>query len=515
MMDDQYQGMYPNGNSPWGQQGPGQQTSSFRPPVGSVPGPDGQLMNGYDSMNGYDPMGGYAQPQGGSPADAPQDPYAAGAYPPPYDGTAQQPPYVQMPPMGPGMQEEQPPAGFPPQMEKPMKRRVRLSLFQVAVVVVALSLAGVYVFLQFSPETAQYGEIQSGSLSATHAGDCLIVRNEIPYDSEGVTSIAYDAAEGSRVVRQDYICKVYSSSYSTREMNTLQNYRTQIRNYQKTLIENESTYDAKRVKLSSEVLSCAKQVRSMLAGARGSLMNQQRALKTAIDNRQTFLKQKYASDQRFNRFYDDERSQTQRIDSWTKQITASMDGIVSFYSDGYEYFINAQNYDSFTPQRIRELFNGQNMEKSSLQKTKTTIYRLIKDDGWYALFLSNSKDWNPVKGEQYELQLERFEETQTLATVVNFTRSGGELLVCLRVDSPVQSVLYMRTCQATLGENMAMLMVPERAICRQDDTTGVMIVDGQTESFIPVNVIHTEDGDAYFQPIQQGLLFEGMVVRLF
>ena len=66
-----------------------------------------------------------------------------------------------------------------------------------------------------------------------------------------------------------------------------------------------------------------------------------------------------------------------------------------------------------------------------------------------------------------------------------------------------------------LGENVATLCVPERAIHTQDGMTGVVVVDGATESFIPVEVIHTDGGNAYFKAIQQGLLFEGMTVQLF
>ena len=73
----------------------------------------------------------------------------------------------------------------------------------------------------------------------------------------------------------------------------------------------------------------------------------------------------------------------------------------------------------------------------------------------------------------------------------------------------------MRTCGAVLGESLSTLCVPERAIYTQDGMTGVVVVDGSTQSFIPVNVIHTANGNAYFQAIQQSLLFEGMTVLLF
>ena len=253
----------------------------------------------------------------------------------------------------------------------------------------------------------------------------------------------------------------------------------------------------------------------MIGGARGSLENQEALLAKSVEERQTYIKNKYAADQRLSRLLDDELSQTQRIDSWTKEYTAGRNGLVSFYSDGYEYGLTVENYASFDPRQVRAMINGQAPEKTSAQKGKTTIYRMVENGEWYVLFLSDNTDWNPVKGQMYQLQLERFEGTAVYAEVVNFTRSGGELLVRLKVNSDVKPVLYMRSCGALLGENVSTLCVPERAIHVQDGMTGVVVVDGSTESFIPVNVIHYANGNAYFQAIQQGLLFEGQTVLLF
>ncbi len=469
------------------QQNPYQQTgyqqTDYQQPYGGVQQPyaDPGYQHYFDHGQGNQPAQGYAEPQ---PAAAPSAP-------------------------------QQTPAGFPPVQPKPQKPRLQLTPFHFAIILAALGFLGWYLYANLVPEAAKYGQITTSNLSASHSGDCLIVRKEVPYDAEGVTSVVYDAEEGSSVVRGDYICKVYSSGYSTREMNTLQNYRNSIRDYQKKLIEAETTYDAKLSRVTSDVLTYARAVRDLIGGARGSLENQEELLAGAVQARQTYMKTKYASDQRFSRLYDDELSQTQRIDSWTKQYTATGAGVVSFYSDGYEYGLTGANYTTFEPRQVRAMINGQVPEKTTAQKGKTTIYRMVEDDEWYVLFLSDNTQWNPVKGQVYQLKLERFENTQVYGEVVDFTRSGGELLVRLKVSGDVKQVLYMRTCGAVLGENMYTLCVPERAIYTQDGMTGVVIVNNNTESFIPVNVIHKEEGNAYFQAIQQGLLFEGMTVMLF
>lgn len=542
-MDNQF--YPPNGGYPQGQ--PPQQGYA---PQSYGPQTQQPMQNPYEASYGMPPAG-YQQPQGGyNPYDLQQAGYAA--YTQPQQGDAQpdsyqqtgyqqtgyQQPYggMQQPYAEDGyqyhfdhsqsvMQEQQAPTGFPQQELRPRKPRIKLTSFHVAIIVAALGFLGWYLYATLVPEAATHGMITSGNLSATHAGDCLIVRNEVPYDAEGVTSVVYDAEEGSYVTRTSYdengdahatvICRVYSSGYSTREMNTLLSYRSSIRNYQKKLIESETTYDARLNRVTSDVMTCVRAVRDLIAGGRGSLENQEKMLAGAVQARQDYIKNKYASDQRLSRLLDDELSQTQRIHSWTKQKTVEKEGLVSFYSDGYEYGLTGKNYTTFEPREVRAMINGNAPEKTAAQKGKTTIYRMVEDGEWYVLFLSRDTEWNPVQGQIYQLQLERFENTVVYAEVVSFTRSGGELLVRLKVNGSVQPVLYMRTCGALLGENISTLCVPERAIYVQDGMTGVVVVDNHTESFIPVNVIHYEGGNAYFQAIQQGLLFEGMTVLLF
>ena len=43
----------------------------------------------------------------------------------------------------------------------------------------------------------------------------------------------------------------------------------------------------------------------------------------------------------------------------------------------------------------------------------------------------------------------------------------------------------------------------------------MVVVNGDYQFFIPVNVIDKRDGMVYISPIQQGVLYEGQTVRLF
>ncbi len=399
---------------------------------------------------------------------------------------------------------------------EPYKDRKRLSVPQIMLIVLTLAFAAWYLITSLTPEPAYFAQITAGTIGDRYTGDCLIVRDEAPYDAEGLSSVQYVAEEGTTVYRGTTICNVYSSGFSTRELTTLQEYRDQIKEYQTKLLKSEITTDAWMEKLESEVMARARETREIIGGARGNMSNQEKLLSTAIQARQSYLREKYAEDQRMTRLYDDEQSQLQRISSWTKQYVAVADqAIVSFYSDGYEYGLTTQNYDQFTPAQVRAMINGQKPEGNALTKGRTTIYRMVKDKHWYVLMLIRESNWNPVEGAVYDLKLENFTDTTVQATVESFTRTGGELEVRLSVQSTVTPVLYVRTCTGVLGDSVASLTVPERAIHIQDNMPGVVAIDGEYQWFIPVNILDRRDGMVYIAAIQQGVLFEGQTVRLF
>ena len=409
--------------------------------------------------------------------------------------------------------EQQPPARFGYQMQE--GGRPRMPRWQLFLIIAVIAATGIYAWLSFRPDQANYAIISTFTLGEHHTGEALIVRNEVPYDAEGVTNIVYTAAEGSKVGRNTQICQVFSSGYSTREMTALQDYRDQIRDYQRTLLSSETTYDARMARVESDVLSRSKEVRGIIAGAKGNLTNQERLLSAAIEARQQYLKQKYSSDQRLSRLYDDEQAQMQKIDSWTKTYTSQWEAFVSTYSDGYEYGLTTDNYESFRPQQVRRMVNGEKPASNVSLKGRTTIYRLVNDSAWMVLLLADDSAWNPVKGQSYTLRFGDDPDRSYSAAVESFEHSGGELLVRLRVENSVETVLSMRVSSAELYDEATSLMVPPRAIYHQDGMEGVVIVDGSTQSFVPVNVTRRDNESVCIQPINQGLLYEGMVVRLF
>ena len=275
--------------------------------------------------------------------------------------------------------------------------------------------------------------------------------------------------------------------------------------------------DTQLEKLDSIVSGYALQIRMLVQGAgKGSLNNLEKQLSAALSSRQAYLKQKYPEDLTLSTLYQDESTQLKRIESWTTTYTASEEALVSFYTDGYESTVNAQTFDTLSLADVKAVLNGQRLETDVVSRGRQAVFRTVRPQQWNAILITREKNWNPVVGQNYIMQLDGFENYLVNVTVDSFSRSGGELMVRLVVDSSVEPVLSIRTCRVAIGESVTGLSVPNGALLAQQGMIGVVVSEMGIETFVPVNVITYDDATAVVSPILSGSpLQAGKTVLLF
>jgi len=430
------------------------------------------------------------------------------------NGFGQVPPPLASPeaPKTPGQNAYQAPkTGMP----RPGKRKVKTG--KVILVVAVLFFCVAVVLRMISPGQVAYGYVEAGNLNGRYTGDAVIVRDETVYAQQGVSQIDYEAEEGALLKRGNSVATIYTSGFSNKEWVTLNNYRTQIKEYHKSLIS-AATTDTKLLSLMTKVKDRALEAQQLVQGLQGSLVNQEMLIASSMQERQIYLKQKYPDDQKLSRLYNDENAQLQRISNWSKQYAAHADGLISFYTDGFENALNMNTYGEYSPAQVRSMYKGVIPQTGeTAQRNTVPIYRLVRQNSWMVLMLCNEMEWTPVTGRTYQLLIESFDNTIVSATVESFTRSGGELLVRLKVSDPsaLSNVLYMRSCRVQLGESVNTLKVPSRAIFIQGGSKGVVMSTDMGEYWTGVEVISDDGTDAYIIPQNSGVLYEGLKVRLF
>ncbi len=400
------------------------------------------------------------------------------------------------------------------------KKKSGALIGRVLIVVIVLAVLGVLFWqLQgFSSKNATTAIARAGVLGDEYAGSVVIARNETLYATENKTRVDFIASEGSHVSRSNVICKVYSSGYNQTEINRLQSYREEIQDYHVDQVF--STYvDAALDANNDEVSSLAQQVRTLVQGRGvGSLSNLETQLQSALNVRKNYLRQKYPDDQTLSGLYKVENDQLKKIESWTTTYTANEDCIVSFYTDGFESTVNANTYSTLTPADARNVIRGiVPQQTTAVQRGSDPIFRTVIEDEWYALFLCTDREWNPVVGEQYQMQLTGFDNYVLPAQVESFTRIGGDLLLRMRVRSSVEPVLNIRTCGATVGDFVSGVYVPIRALYTLDNMIGVVVLEGGLQTFVPVTVIsYPDENTAFVRPTLSGSpLSDGKTIMLF
>ena len=502
------QGGYPNGQgsgpSPWDQPPmlnqwiqrpvPGQQTGN-----GPIPGaapPPAQITPDPSMQTPY--YGAGAQPMpgaeyGGQPDYSYQEP--------PADASA--PPIYQVPKTG---------------MSRPRRSKPKRWLY--ALLIIVLALAGFFLWRMLTPGQTQYGVVRYGSMSASFSGDAVLVRNETVDVQENVSQIDYLVDEGSRVKRGDIVATIYTSGFSAKEWTTLKRYRDQIKDYHKLLISGATT-DSTLLNLMTQVQSRAMEVQRLVQGAKGSVSEQEKLLKKAMENQQSYIKQKYPDEQKLSRLYDDENTQLQRISTWTKQFAAPADGLVSFYTDGFEKALNMNTYADYSPTQVRAMYNGNvpALETTVTVRNAVDVYRMVREDKWVVLMLCHDQDRTPSNGQTFQLVIESYDNHPLSATVIDSARSGGELLVRLEVNDVtfLPDVMYLRQCQVRLSDSVSSLTVPANAIYVQNGRKGIVMSTAGGEYWTGVEVIsYSDDGQyAYVVPDKPEVVYEGVVVRLF
>ena len=65
------------------------------------------------------------------------------------------------------------------------------------------------------------------------------------------------------------------------------------------------------------------------------------------------------------------------------ESTAEKEGVVSFYTDGYERFLNGDTIQSLTVSQVQKVLSGQPLGEISAREKD--VYRLVNQNQWLSL----------------------------------------------------------------------------------------------------------------------------------
>ncbi|MDO4548853.1 MAG: HlyD family efflux transporter periplasmic adaptor subunit [Clostridia bacterium] len=392
-----------------------------------------------------------------------------------------------------------------------MRRKRVTGRFYVFVV---LLLTGAYFILrELIPEVSQEAIVTMANATLTQTVDAVIMRNEVVTSYEGNGQIVFIASEGQQVVAGDEICEVYSAGYAEREMERLETVRQSIRTYHESILDN--IVDQQLDLRERQVEDIALQLKALINNkSGGSLANLEKQLESAMSLRHEYLRQNRRDDLRLNQLYEEEEKRLNAISTWKTVATAPINGQVSFYLDGYEDYLSPANLSSVTIDDLRAVLAGRKPETNTTSRLQTSIFRVVSTDSWYIYLLSRDTTWNPVNDQEYSFQMAGFSDLAFAGTVVQIQKTDSEVMCVIQVQGSMGPLINRRSGTAAIGAYMSGLSVPRRAVATQGNQTGVWLTDDAGGTFIPVEVLSTDDYNALVEPITQGTLYVGQRVKV-
>ena len=392
-----------------------------------------------------------------------------------------------------------------------MKIRVTPRFYLLLLII---ALVFVYAFRGSLFGNSEITVVMSGTASDVRTVKCVIVRDETVVSETQVTRIDYVAKERTLVREGETVASVYSLEYSTKLINDLNTTRKNIQAYHKILLGNE--LDGQLEVLNQEVKQKALELKGLISGSsKGDIMELVDELEEAMEARRAYMNANQRSDTKLMKYYNDETQKQNAITSWQITKTAPMTGLVSFYLDGYESTLNATTVNDLDISGVKGILNGEKPETDSSRKSVTDVFRVMDQNHWYIMLLSEDNQWNPGLDTEYSFIVTGFEDTVYTGTVIKVAKDGENVLATVEVTQPIGSLLYTRTGSVSIGANMSGLLVSKKAIDTVSGQTGVWVYDVPGGTFVPVEVLtYRDDGTALFTPLVDGVISAGSQVLI-
>lgn len=180
--------------------------------------------------------------------------------------------------------------------------------------------------------------------------------------------------------------------------------------------------------------------------------------------------------------------------------------MVSFYLDGYERDLSPDSMTALTPADVQRVIRGEDIGTKA-EVLKNGVYRIVDQDKWYVAVINQTTTWNPVVGQDtWYLQIEGFEDLRYTASVVSVQKTNDLQMAIFEIDQPIGPLIYQRTGNAMLSISLNSLAVTENALDKQNGQVGVWLADVPGGTFVPVDVLAVDSGNALIQPQVDGAL---------
>lgn len=377
--------------------------------------------------------------------------------------------------------------------------------FYVILGILAACLAGGW-FLFQRRETIS---IEPGTIDFSASMAAVVVRDEDVIASESYGMASYLVPDQQRVEADTPVVNIYKWGYNDKVMSDLVDVRTRILQYETTLLGSDTSG---LTQLNKDIADITAQIRLLSSAEDAQVLADAAQLESRLtslmNEREQLLRDRVTEDQQLEDYRKQEQQLEERVNSWRDVWSSPDAGVVSYYFDGYEPVVNADNIRDASVSQIRAILAG-TLPPAQMAEGTEPLYRLVNNFQWYILIPSHEQVLEFANDNVFTAVFDEYPDRQFEGTVIGHIAEGGDHLYVMEFNEDIGSLVNTRRAQVQLSATFSGYKIPAQSVRTQDGTTGVYVVEERARVFVPVTVTAEEDGEAIILPVNNASPLQG------
>jgi hypothetical protein len=371
-----------------------------------------------------------------------------------------------------------------------VRRKPKLRFFVILGIVVIGAAVAVILVIQSKQTVA----VEEAIAKFTANFDVLVIRDEVVYEAKNYGKTEFIAVEGERVEIGDPIVEVYEWGYNDTTYSELLDLQKTILDYEADVIR-AGIIDEQLIDINLRISNKALEIQQAVSGEAKDLLALERQMKELLDERSTYLRN-VMPDNQLTEYLKQEGALLELIAGWRQTVRANEPGIISFYFDGNEALMNKDNIGGFSRLALEEVIDGKTIKTSSDDQAFVPLYRVVKEDEWYVILLSEVDIPEMHIGNGFSIIFDDYLDEMHTGVVFDKTilENNDGFVYTILIRGNIGSLLGERRVSAKLHSEQTGMRIPRSYIKSTEEVLYVETVDGQ---IVPVYLI-AEDGDNVF-----------------
>ena len=338
-------------------------------------------------------------------------------------------------------------------------------------------------------------KVEWGNLNSSFSSEAVIIRNEQIVTSTNYGTLECLTAEGDFVYEGTAVAELYLSDYSENDIESLIKVQQDIKDHQTSNILKNIVYDDLE-KINDGIDSLVDEISELAMENRyREIPAKDSDLKVLLEQRRRYMNENLSSDYTLEKYFQQEESLIEKINESVITMYSPSDGVVSFFLDGLETYLNYSFLQSMTNSQyesmkkiISDSYNNADIGQDSKVNINQSVYRIVEPNLWYAVMKVPRSKNTLVSGQSYMVNFDGYEYGYVNGYVESLIDANRDVIVVMRFTEDIGTMATLRTVTCNFGDTAEGFKVPREYIEYVDGVYGITVKDAG-KKFVPVYVL--------------------------